>query len=216
MKITPVRQPEFGTVVLNADGTFTYTPNPGFHVPDSFVYEICDPSGGTSQATVFINVNYGQTTFTNPVDVGRSSTRQAMPTSRPLLSRTIQTLAPNPIFSGHARPGTVVTGRIYDSVGNLVGQASSRTDPGGNWMMQFQGMQTPEDYRVEFEQTVELSDMYGYLGYNLHGTHYQSMQTSGMNTPGSSVARAMETSAHEMSARFHDEVHDSIGFGERE
>ena len=53
---TPVVGPTNGTVVLNADGTFTYTPDPNFFGSDSFVYEVTDGNGGTAQATVNINV----------------------------------------------------------------------------------------------------------------------------------------------------------------
>ncbi|WP_147678517.1 Ig-like domain-containing protein, partial [Algibacter pacificus] len=56
---TPVDAPNNGTLVLNTDGTFTYTPNPGFTGDDSFIYEVCD--SGTpqacDQATVVITVN---------------------------------------------------------------------------------------------------------------------------------------------------------------
>ncbi|WP_271856440.1 Ig-like domain-containing protein, partial [Patiriisocius marinus] len=45
---TPVVGPENGTLVLNADGTFEYTPNPDFVGTDSFVYSVCD--NGTPQA----------------------------------------------------------------------------------------------------------------------------------------------------------------------
>ncbi|MBE0560372.1 MAG: tandem-95 repeat protein, partial [Ochrobactrum anthropi] len=45
---TPVVPPTNGSVVLNPDGTFTYTPNPGYYGPDQFVYEVCD--NGTPQA----------------------------------------------------------------------------------------------------------------------------------------------------------------------
>ncbi len=51
--------PSNGGLVNNADGTFEYTPNPGFNGPDSLVYEICD-SGSPSlcdSATVAITVN---------------------------------------------------------------------------------------------------------------------------------------------------------------
>ena len=39
---TPLLEPDNGTVVLNPDGSFTYTPNPGFTGMDTFCYEICD------------------------------------------------------------------------------------------------------------------------------------------------------------------------------
>lgn len=31
-----------GTVVIRADGTFTYTPNPNYHGNDTFIYTVCD------------------------------------------------------------------------------------------------------------------------------------------------------------------------------
>jgi len=39
---TPVVAPEHGTLILNPDGTFTYTPTPGYAGVDSFVYQVCD------------------------------------------------------------------------------------------------------------------------------------------------------------------------------
>ncbi|MHC4227558.1 MAG: Ig-like domain-containing protein, partial [Planctomycetota bacterium] len=48
-----------GTLVLNADGTFTYTPVEGFAGAESFTYAISDPQIGAepSEATVTITVN---------------------------------------------------------------------------------------------------------------------------------------------------------------
>ncbi len=48
--------PSNGTVVLNEDGTFTYTPNANYNGPDSFEYTISDGNGGTDTATVTITV----------------------------------------------------------------------------------------------------------------------------------------------------------------
>jgi hypothetical protein len=48
-----------GSVFLNADGSFSYTPNAGFVGTDSFVYEASDGNGGTDQATVTITVTPG-------------------------------------------------------------------------------------------------------------------------------------------------------------
>ena len=45
-----------GTVTLNTDGTFTYTPSAGFIGEDSFDYTIVDPSGATDAASVTLNV----------------------------------------------------------------------------------------------------------------------------------------------------------------
>ncbi|WP_372473981.1 Ig-like domain-containing protein [Capnocytophaga sp. ARDL2] len=57
--VTGNTQPSNGVVVMNPDGTFTYTPNNGFAGPDQFEYTICD--NGTPQAcdtaTVYITVS---------------------------------------------------------------------------------------------------------------------------------------------------------------
>ena len=55
---TPVSGPTNGSVVLNPDGSFTYTPNSGFEGEDEFVYEVCDDGTPSlcDQATVYIEV----------------------------------------------------------------------------------------------------------------------------------------------------------------
>ncbi|WBX75623.1 Ig-like domain-containing protein [Tenacibaculum ovolyticum] len=56
---TAITDPTNGVVTINADGTFTYTPNTGYVGPDSFVYEICDNATVPvcDQATVYLTVN---------------------------------------------------------------------------------------------------------------------------------------------------------------
>ena len=46
-----------GTVSMNADGTFTYTPNANFNGTDVFTYQLCDINGDCSTATVKVTVN---------------------------------------------------------------------------------------------------------------------------------------------------------------
>lgn len=55
---TPVSGPSNGSVVVNSNGTYTYTPNPGYTGPDQFVYEICDDGTPSlcAQATCYITV----------------------------------------------------------------------------------------------------------------------------------------------------------------
>jgi large repetitive protein len=59
VRTTPLVNPLNGTVVLNANGTYTYTPQSGFTGTDRFKYEVCD--AGTPQkcdtAWVYIYVN---------------------------------------------------------------------------------------------------------------------------------------------------------------
>jgi len=48
--------PANGDVVLNADGSFSYTPAAGFSGTDIFEYTITDNAGGVAAATVEVTV----------------------------------------------------------------------------------------------------------------------------------------------------------------
>jgi Bacterial Ig domain len=63
---TPVLPPTNGTVVLNTNGTYTYTPTPGFIGLDSFMYSVCDNGSPVlcSNATVYIDVVFKNTPLT--------------------------------------------------------------------------------------------------------------------------------------------------------
>ncbi len=50
-------QPSNGSVQLNADGTFTYTPNAGFSGSDSFTYVVNDGQTDSAVGTITINVD---------------------------------------------------------------------------------------------------------------------------------------------------------------
>jgi large repetitive protein len=49
--------PANGTVTVNSDGSFVYTPTTGYSGPDSFDYTITDAYGRTSSATATLTVN---------------------------------------------------------------------------------------------------------------------------------------------------------------
>ncbi|MFH2002414.1 MAG: tandem-95 repeat protein, partial [Planctomycetota bacterium] len=49
-------QPEYGSIIYNEDGTFTYLPHPGYVGSDSFTYTLSDGHGGTDTVEVTIQV----------------------------------------------------------------------------------------------------------------------------------------------------------------
>jgi VCBS repeat-containing protein len=57
LTVSIVNQPEHGTVTLNADGSFVYTPEADFHGVDGFSYVASDGTGTSEAASVTINVN---------------------------------------------------------------------------------------------------------------------------------------------------------------
>ncbi|PIE65338.1 MAG: hypothetical protein CSA24_02780, partial [Deltaproteobacteria bacterium] len=54
--VTDVQQPANGHVVIEADGTVTYTPDGDFNGTDTFTYTVCDDHGGCAQASVTVQV----------------------------------------------------------------------------------------------------------------------------------------------------------------
>ena len=56
LQVTGVSQGANGSVVINDDGTLTYTPADGFEGTDSFTYVVSDGNGGSDTATVTVDV----------------------------------------------------------------------------------------------------------------------------------------------------------------
>ncbi|WP_295129274.1 Ig-like domain-containing protein [uncultured Chitinophaga sp.] len=56
LSATVITAPAKGTLTLNSNGSFVYTPNANANGPDSFTYNACDASGACSSATVTINI----------------------------------------------------------------------------------------------------------------------------------------------------------------
>ncbi len=57
LSVTVVTQPSHGSLALNTDGSFVYTPTSGYHGDDSFTYTVDDGYGASAEATATINVN---------------------------------------------------------------------------------------------------------------------------------------------------------------
>jgi hypothetical protein len=101
---TPVSGPSNGSVTINNDGTFIYTPNPGFSGPDQYVYSVCDIDNACDSATVYITVlpsreplaidDINNTLPGTPVD-GNVSTNDSDPDGDPLTVNTTPVDAPD-------------------------------------------------------------------------------------------------------------------------
>ncbi len=55
--VTPATSPSHGNVTVNADGSFTYTPNTNYTGPDSFTYTDTDVASQTAVGTVNLTVS---------------------------------------------------------------------------------------------------------------------------------------------------------------
>ena len=208
-------QPANGSAIVNPDGTITFTPDPAYIGPVVVNYLVEDPHGGSDTAQLRINVT---TEFTwdsfndfskgfdkAEIDAGQFNNR--------MLSQEIFSLAAEPIFSGYARPGTEIIGRIYDESGTLIGESKSVSDPGGNWMMQFQGIDTHRFHRIEVEQVSGASDMYGYLGLDPADSTYQTMQPLTAYGEKLSINSVFRNRSGESLKTLHEENNAPSGFG---
>jgi VCBS repeat-containing protein len=210
-----VDPPANGTAVVNADGTITFTPAQGFYGTTTFTYLVEDPYGATSQATITVEVflQYAWDSFNNFSNGFNQVSNNQLMSPQPYLSQTIYTLAPEPIFSGYSRPGARIIGRLYDSRGALVAESTATSDPGGNWMMHFQGASRFEHYRVEFDFVIESADVYGYLGLHPSDDSYQAMQPLTEWEEAYSIQRVMRTTPEKTLDHLHQENSRPMGMG---
>ena len=82
-----------------------------------------------------------------------------LPTREPF-QRAPTRAAVDPMFSGIAEPGTLLTARVYDVDGNLVGERQVMADTGGNWLISFPGTVFYEQpQRMEFSRTAAVGSI---------------------------------------------------------
>ncbi len=81
-----VGTPAHGTVVLNADGSVTYTPAPGFTGIDTFTYTVVDADGNLAQATIVIEVGTAGSPDPSAPGPGPSTPHPGSPAPHPSAS----------------------------------------------------------------------------------------------------------------------------------
>ncbi|MEX2174254.1 MAG: Ig-like domain-containing protein [Pirellulaceae bacterium] len=105
LTVSIVNQPENGTVTLNPDGSFTYTPAADFHGVDGFSYLASDGTGDSEVATATITVN--------PINDAPVGAEDAYTTDEDLpltVDAASGVLANDTDADGEALTATVVTG----------------------------------------------------------------------------------------------------------
>ncbi|WP_405252247.1 Ig-like domain-containing protein [Dokdonia sp. Asnod3-C12] len=70
--------PSNGSVILNADGTFTYTPDSGYTGPDEFTYTVTDAQGAKDTATVSLVIAPVSNTTTAIDDINNTYVNTAV------------------------------------------------------------------------------------------------------------------------------------------
>ena len=108
-----------GTVVVNTDGTYTYTPNPDFNGTDSFTFTASDGTIGSNTATVTLTV-----AAVNDAPVaqnGSASGNEDTPITGTLVATDVESLTLTYALGAQAANGTVVvnTDGTYTYTPNL-------------------------------------------------------------------------------------------------
>ncbi|NNJ26985.1 isopeptide-forming domain-containing fimbrial protein [Alienimonas chondri] len=92
-----------------------------------------------------------------------------LPTRRPF-SSLIPRASVDPMFSGTAEPGTLLSARVYDADGRVVAERQVLADTAGNWLMSFPGTVFYEQpQRMEFSRTAAV----GATGPGVNGADAQ-------------------------------------------
>lgn len=118
--------PAHGTVATNGDGSFTYTPVPGYTGPDQFDYTITDDYGQSDVATVRITVT--------PAPVSGPGSTGTLPVTppppAPLPAAPIQPgTAPTTVSNPTVRRPTTLAVTVVVRTGRSAGLATTGADP---------------------------------------------------------------------------------------
>ncbi len=207
-----------GSAIVDGDGNIVFTPDGDFTGTTTLEYLIEDPNGATSTATVTIEIFLPYSwdshhKFHEDFDASYKSGGYKNDFDQPLLTQQIFTLAPEPILSGYARPGTQVVGRIVDQQGNVMGEGIAMSDASGSWMMQIQGIAKLQHYRVELDYVVRPDNIYGYLGLVPNENSYCTMQPPTSWEESMTVDGAINNAPENILKRTHHENNRPQGIG---
>lgn len=96
--------PSHGSLILNSDGSFSYTPSINFIGGDSFTYTASDGNGGTTTGTVTITVQANNTLFVTSIVV------TAKKAGKLYFAQTVVTIRDQ---AGNPVAGAVISGKWY-------------------------------------------------------------------------------------------------------
>ncbi|WP_286745877.1 Ig-like domain-containing protein, partial [Aquabacterium sp. UBA2148] len=137
--------PANGTVVVNADGSWTYTPNQDFNGPDLFTVTVSDGKGGTATSTVFIGVT--------PVNDPPKFDDPSNPNYDPVTGNYKATTPEDTPVSGTVKAKDADGDALTFAKGSNPAHGSVTVDANGNWTY------TPsKDYNGSDSFTVTVSD----------------------------------------------------------
>ncbi len=126
-----LNSPLHGVAVVNANGSFSYTPATGYSGPDSFTYRAVDPAGLSATATVSINVSPSPTNAVKffVVDEDQKSMYRYSATGTPLAGNPLNKADSKPRGVASNVDGTIQwvidgggTVYVYSAAGALLGQ----------------------------------------------------------------------------------------------
>ncbi|MEO0413883.1 MAG: Ig-like domain-containing protein, partial [Verrucomicrobiota bacterium] len=158
---------EFGTLEIDSNGAFVYTPFAGAKGVDTFTYTVSDGKGGVATETLKVEIQGAESesnfslfsgsgilqsfrfaepiSLEDPTDIDRES-----PSAGPILTMM-------PVFTGIAEPGTVVTVKVVGVGGEVLPNGVSTAIAGntGGWVAKFENLLIESDqvHRVVIEES---------------------------------------------------------------
>jgi hypothetical protein len=133
LSLTAVKlsNPANGTVTLNANGSFVYTPNPGFTGTDTFTYKANNGSADSNIATVIICPCAIWSASTTP-SIPASSDTNAVELGVKFRATQSGSITGIRFYKGSGNSGTHV-GKLWSSTGTLLASATFTNETSTGW-----------------------------------------------------------------------------------